>query len=43
MTQDEQITLRFREASIKGTGGCNTYAGRYKASGESLTLSIILS
>jgi heat shock protein HslJ len=32
------ITLRFGETSIEGSGGCNTYGGRYTASGDSLRL-----
>jgi heat shock protein HslJ/LysM repeat protein len=35
----KQITLRFEEASIDGSGGCNTYGGSYTVSEESLSVS----
>ena len=34
-----QITLRFGDGSLEGSGGCNTYGGSYTASGDSLRLS----
>ena len=34
-----QITLRFGEGSLEGSGGCNTYGGSYTATGDSLGLS----
>jgi heat shock protein HslJ len=37
--EGKAITLRFGEASIEGSGGCNTYGGNYTAGEESLRLS----
>jgi heat shock protein HslJ len=37
--EGREVTLRFGDASIEGSGGCNTYGGSYTASGDSLTLS----
>jgi heat shock protein HslJ len=34
-----EVTLRFGDTSIEGSGGCNTYGGSYTASGDSLSLS----
>jgi len=34
-----QITLRFGDGSLEGSGGCNTYGGSYTADEESLSLS----
>jgi peptidyl-Lys metalloendopeptidase len=39
LIEGKAITLRFREASIEGSGGCNTYGGSYTASTEDLDLS----
>jgi len=33
------ITLRFGEASLEGSGGCNTYGGSYTASEDRLSVS----
>jgi peptidyl-Lys metalloendopeptidase len=33
------VTLRFREASIEGAAGCNTYGGSYTASEDGLSFS----
>jgi len=38
LIQGKEITLRFGEASIEGSGGCNTYGGSYTASEDSLRL-----
>jgi heat shock protein HslJ len=32
------ITLRFAEASLEGSGGCNTYGGSYTASEDRLSV-----
>ena len=34
-----EVTLRFGEASVEGSGGCNTYGGSYTASKDNLRLS----
>jgi heat shock protein HslJ len=39
LIEGKAITLRFGEASIEGSGGCNTYGGSYTASEDSLRLS----
>ena len=39
LIEGKQITLRFGEASIEGSGGCNTYGGSYTASEGSLSVS----
>jgi peptidyl-Lys metalloendopeptidase len=39
LLQGRQITLRFADTSIEGSGGCNTYGGSYTASGDGLSLS----
>jgi heat shock protein HslJ len=39
LIEGKQITLSFGEASIEGSGGCNTYGGSYTASKDSLHLS----
>ena len=39
LIEDKQITLRFGDTSIEGSGGCNTYGGSYTASEDSLSLS----
>jgi heat shock protein HslJ len=39
LIEGKEITLSFGEASLKGSGGCNTYGGSYTASGDSLRLS----
>jgi heat shock protein HslJ len=36
--EDKEISLRFGEENIDGSGGCNTYGGSYSASGENLSL-----
>lgn len=38
LIEGKQITLRFGEASIEGSGGCNTYGGSYTAAEDSLRL-----
>jgi len=38
LIEGKEVTLRFGEASIEGSGGCNTYGGSYAASGDSLSL-----
>jgi heat shock protein HslJ len=37
--EGKAITLRFGDAAIEGSGGCNTYGGSYTASEENLSLS----
>ena len=37
--EGKRITLRFDEASIEGSAGCNTYGGSYTASEDRLQLS----
>jgi heat shock protein HslJ len=39
LIEGKAITLRFGDAAIEGSGGCNTYGGNYTASEDSLTLS----
>jgi heat shock protein HslJ len=39
LIEGKEITLSFGEASLKGSGGCNTYGGSYTASKDSLHLS----
>lgn len=39
LLEGKEITLRFGETSIEGSGGCNTYGGSYTASEDSLSLS----
>ena len=39
LIEGKEITLRFGEASIEGSGGCNTYGGSYTASEDSLRVS----
>jgi heat shock protein HslJ len=39
LIEGKEVTLRFGDTSIEGSGGCNTYRGSYTASGESLSLS----
>lgn len=39
LIEGTQITLRFGEASLEGSAGCNTYGGSYTASEDSLRLS----
>jgi heat shock protein HslJ len=39
LIEGREITLRFGEASIEGSGGCNTYGASYTASEDSLSLS----
>jgi peptidyl-Lys metalloendopeptidase len=39
LIEGKEITLRFGESSIEGSGGCNTYGGSYTASGGSLSVS----
>lgn len=38
LIEDTKITLNFREASLDGSAGCNTYGGSYTASEDSLRL-----
>jgi heat shock protein HslJ len=38
LIEGRAITLRFEEASVEGSGGCNTYGGSYTASEASLRL-----
>jgi len=38
LIEDTEITLNFREASLDGSAGCNTYGGSYTASEDSLRL-----
>jgi heat shock protein HslJ len=38
LIEGRAITLRFEEASLEGSGGCNTYQGSYTASEASLRL-----
>jgi heat shock protein HslJ len=37
--QGKAITLRFAEASVEGSAGCNTYGGSYTVSEDRLRLS----
>lgn len=37
--EGREITLRFEEASVKGSAGCNTYGGGYTVSEDRLRLS----
>jgi peptidyl-Lys metalloendopeptidase len=37
--EGREVTLRFGDTSIEGSGGCNTYGGTYAASADSLSLS----
>jgi peptidyl-Lys metalloendopeptidase len=37
--EGKEITLNFKEETIEGSGGCNTYGGSYSASGEDFDLS----
>jgi putative lipoprotein len=39
LIEGTEITLNFKEASLDGSGGCNTYGGSYTASEDSLRLS----
>ena len=39
LIEGKDITLRFGEGSLEGSGGCNTYGGSYTASEDSLRLS----
>ena len=39
LIEGTQITLRFGDGSLEGSGGCNTYGGSYTANEESLSLS----
>jgi heat shock protein HslJ len=39
LIEGKGITLNFKEASLEGSGGCNTYGGSYTASEDSLRLS----
>ena len=39
LIEGKAITLRFGDAAIEGSAGCNTYGGNYTASQDSLTLS----
>jgi len=39
LIEGRAITLRFEEASLKGSGGCNTYGGNYTASEDRLSVS----
>jgi heat shock protein HslJ len=39
LVEGKQITLSFGEASLGGSGGCNTYGGSYTASEDGLRLS----
>lgn len=39
LIEGRAITLRFEEASLKGSGGCNTYGGSYTASEDRLSVS----
>jgi heat shock protein HslJ len=39
LIEDTEITLNFKEASLDGSAGCNTYRGSYTASEDSLRLS----
>lgn len=39
LIEGKEITLRFGEGSLEGSGGCNTYGGSYTASEDSLSLS----
>jgi heat shock protein HslJ len=39
LIEGREVTLRFGQVSIEGSGGCNTYGGSYTASEDSLRLS----
>ena len=39
LIEGTEITLNFKEASLDGSAGCNTYGGSYTASEDSLRLS----
>ena len=39
LIEGTEITLSFKEASLDGSAGCNTYGGSYAASEDSLHLS----
>ena len=39
LIEGKEITLRFGEGSLEGSGGCNAYGGSYTASEDSLSLS----
>jgi heat shock protein HslJ len=39
LMQGREVTIDFGEASVEGSGGCNTYGGSYTASEDSLSLS----
>jgi peptidyl-Lys metalloendopeptidase len=39
LIEGKEVTMRFGDTSIEGSGGCNTYGGSYTASEDSLRLS----
>ena len=41
--EGSSITLNFDKDSLGGSGGCNSYGGEYKVSGEKLTISSVFS
>lgn len=39
LTSDRELSIRFEDGRVSGSGGCNRFMGGYTLTGESLTLS----
>ncbi|HEY5903337.1 MAG TPA: META domain-containing protein [Anaerolineales bacterium] len=40
---DVKVTAVFKDGQVSGTGGCNSYGGKYRVSGEKLEISEVVS
>jgi heat shock protein HslJ len=43
LSSDHDLSIRFEEGRVTGSGGCNRFAGGYTLTGESLTLTQLVS